>query len=102
MSSNKQILTLLVPPTVQEKLLDVLLEAVGEDVLISVPTFRHGGPQARLSNLEQVMGRSAALQIQVLLTSEAMGALLQRLREELRGTGLRYWASALTDEGEIE
>ena len=52
--------------------------------------------------LEQVLGRSDAVQVQILVTQEEMNQLLERLREEFRGTGLRYWASALAAEGEIE
>jgi hypothetical protein len=99
----KHSLTLLCLPSVEEKLLDLLLEAVGDDeVFISAPTFSHGLSHSRLSNEEQVMGRSASAQFQVILTEAEMSALLQRLRGELRGTGLRYWATALTAEGEIE
>jgi hypothetical protein len=98
----KLCLTLLAAPSVEEKLLDVLLDAVGEEVFTSVPTFSHGTSHGRLSNVEQVLGRSAAVQVQILVTQEEMNQLLERLREEFRGTGLRYWASALAAEGEIE
>ena len=100
---TKFCLTLLSPPSVEEALLDLLLDSVGEDeVFTGLPTFSHGLAHDRLSNQEQVMGRSASAQFQVLVTEAAMTALLQRLRDEFRGTGLRFWASALTVEGEIE
>ena len=95
-------LTLLAPPSVEEKLLDVLLDAVGEEVFTSFPTSSHGTSHGRLSNVEQVLGRSAAVQVQILVTQEEMNQLLERLRAEFRGTGLRYWASALATEGELE
>ena len=95
-------LVLLGPPSLEEKLLDVLLDAVGDEVFTSIPTFSHGTSHGRLSSVEQVMGRSAAVQIQILVTEQEMTVLVQRLREEFRGTGLRYWASALAVEGEIE
>ena len=95
-------LSLLAPPSIEEKLLDTLMEAVGDEVFTSVPTFSHGMAHGRMSSIEQVLGRSAAVQIQILLTEEHMSDLLQRLREEFAGTGLRYWASPLAIEGEIE
>ena len=79
-----------------------VLDAVGEEVFTSVPTSSHGTSHGRLSNVEQVLGRSDAVQVQILVTQEEMNQLLERLREEFRGTGLRYWASALAAEGEIE
>ena len=95
-------LVLLGPPSLEEKLLDVLLDAVGDEVFTSIPTFSHGTSHGRLSSVEQVMGRSAAVQVQILVTEPEMTDLVQRLRDEFRGTGLRYWASALAAEGEIE
>lgn len=100
---SKFSLTLICLPSVEEKLLDLLLAVVGDDeVFTSLPTFSHGLAHSRLSNEEQVMGRSASAQFQIILSDAEMTALLQRLRDEFRGTGLRYWASALTAEGEIE
>lgn len=95
-------LTLLSPPAVEEKLLDLLLDAVGDEVFTSVPTFSHGLSHSRLSNEELVMGRSASAQFQIVVTEQEMTVVLQRLRDEFRGTGLRYWASPLAAEGEIE
>ena len=95
-------LVLLGAPSLEEKLLDVLLDAVGDEVFTSIPTFSHGTAHGRLSSVEQVMGRSAAVQVQILVTEQEMTDLVQRLRDEFRGTGLRYWASALAAEGEIE
>ncbi len=95
-------LVLLSPPSVEEKLLDVLLDTVGNEVFTSAATFSHGTAGGHLSNLEQVMGRSASVQVQILATEDEMNDLLRRLRDEFRGTGLRYWASPLALEGEIE
>ena len=95
-------LVLLAPPFVEEKLLDVLLEAAGTEVFTSTATFCHGMSHGRLTSIEQVMGRSAAVQIQILVSEAQMNDLLERLRIEFRGTGLRYWASALVQEGEIK
>lgn len=97
---SKFCLTLLCAPAVEEKLLDLLLDATGS--FTSVPAFSHGLSHGSLSNEELVMGRSASAQFQLLVTEDEMAALLQRLREELRGAGLRYWATAVAAEGEIE
>ena len=98
---SKFCLVLLSPPSIVEKLVDLLLASVGDEVFTSVPTYSHGTAHGRLSASEQVTGRSAAVQLQILLTEPALTALLQRLRNEFCGTGLRYWASPLALEGEI-
>jgi hypothetical protein len=98
----KLCLTLLCPPSIEEKLLDLLLEIGPDDVFTSAAASSHGLATSRLAAIEQVLGRSASVQIQVLVDETGLEALLSRLREEFRGTGLRYWASVLSHEGEIE
>ena len=95
-------LNLICPPAVEEKLLDALLEIDGSDVFTSVRIHTHGVAHGRLSAQEQVMGRSRSMQIQVLLSEEALSQLLERVRRELAGTGIRYWASPVAFEGEIK
>ena len=98
---SKFCLTLLSPPSIEEKLRDLLLDAVGDEVFTSIATFSHGLSHNRLSTVEQVMGCSASAQFQVIVTEPEMTDLLRRLHDEFRGTGLRYWANSLVIEGEI-
>ncbi len=94
-------LTLVFDPQIEEKLIDLLLEVAGDDLFVSAPTFSHGTAYGRLSNEEKVMGRSHAVQAQILVTEERQEQVLQRLRERFAGTGLRYWAAPLSSDGEI-
>ena len=100
-SSRELCLVMVAPLTVEEKLLDVLLAAVGNEVFTSTPSFSHGTAQGRLTSVEQVMGRSRSVQVQIIVTEAEMGTLLQLLRESFAGTGLRYWAMPLAALGEI-
>jgi hypothetical protein len=52
--------------------------------------------------VEQVMGRSRSVKIEILVAEEEMARLLKVLRESFAGTGVRYWALPLAAEGEIE
>ena len=97
----KYCLTLICPPTVEEKLLDVLLANAGSEVFTSTPTHSHGSGQERLSATEQVMGRSPAMQVNVLLTTDELGKLRALLKRDFACTGVRYWATALAFEGEF-
>lgn len=94
-------LTLICPPTVEEKLLDVLLAYAGSEVFTSTPTSSHGTAQGRLTADEQVMGRSRAVQVNVLLTNDELRSLLQTLQRDFAGTGVRYWVCPLAFEGEL-
>ena len=92
-------LSLVCPPSVEEKLLDALLANAGSEVFTSTPTHSHGTAQGRLTATEQVMGRSRAVQVTVLLTSEELHRLRDLLQREFAGTGVRYWASPLAFDG---
>ena len=94
-------LTLICPPPVEEKLLDLLLASVGGEVFTSTHTHSHGIAQNRLTATEQVMGRSRAMQINVLLSTDELGRLRELLQREFTGTGVRYWATPLAFDGEF-
>ncbi len=98
---SKFCLALVCPPAIEEKLLDALLVSAGDEVFTSTPTFSHGTAHGRMANLEQVMGRSHSVKVEIIVTEGEMTRLLQTLRESFKGTGLRYWAWPLADEGEI-
>ena len=94
-------LSLICPPMVEEKLLDVLLANAASEVFTSTHTHSHGTAQGRLTATEQVMGRSRAIQVNVLLTTEEWDRLRAQLQREFAGTGVRYWALPLAFEGEF-
>ena len=98
---SKFCLTLICPREVEEKLLDTLLTSVEGEVFTSTTTFSHGTAQGRLSNVEKVMGRSRSVQVQIITTDEVLASLTELLTQRFKGTGLRYWASALSIEGEL-
>lgn len=94
-------LTLLCPPSVEEKLFDLLLATSEGDVFTSMAAATHGLAHNSLSPADQVLGRSASAQIQTILEESDVEQLLAKLRSEFRGAGVRYWAYPLTLEGEI-
>lgn len=98
---DKFCLSLVCPPEIEEKLLDALLVTAGDAIFTSTPTFSHGTAHGRWSSVEQVMGRSRSVTVQVLVTQTEMTRLLQALRESFAGTGVRYWAVPLAAEGEV-
>lgn len=93
-------LTVICPPTLEEKLLDTLLARAGAEAFTSTPTHSHGRAPGALSAHEQVMGRSRAVQVQVLLSRPDLEALREVLDAEFRGAGLRFWVTAVIEEGE--
>ena len=98
---NDCCLHLLCPLAVEERALDALLTLGGAGVFTSTPAHAHGFAHGRLSPAEQVTGRSEANLIQVLLPSDGLEALLDRLRLELPKAGVRYWVTPVCGQGEL-
>ncbi len=94
-------LTLLCPPAVEEKLLDLLLMSPNANVFTSAPTAAHGMAFNNLNQTEQVLGRGFATQVQVIISSADKDALLGAIKSQLAGAGLRYWTTPVLDAGDI-
>jgi len=94
-------LTLLCPPAVEEKLLDLLLMSPNVSVFTSAPTAAHGLAFNHLNQTEQVLGRGFATQVQVIIFSADKDALLDAIKSQLSGAGLRYWITPVLDAGVI-
>lgn len=94
-------LTLLCPPSGEEKLLDWLLSTSDCEVFTSIAASSHGLAHSSLSPSEQVLGHSASAQIQLMADEALVDRLLAQLREDFRGAGIRYWAFPVVLEGDI-
>lgn len=94
-------LTLLCPPAVEERLLDLLLMSPEAVVFTSTATAEHGLAFGHLSPTEHVLGRSLATQVQVLFAETDKAALLGNIQQQFAGAGLRYWVTTVVEAGEI-
>ncbi len=94
-------LTLLCPPAVEEKLLDLLLMSPNANFFTSAPIAAHGLAFNALSQTEQVLGRGFATQVQVIISDADKPALLKAIQTQLAGAGVRYWITPVLDAGDI-
>ena len=95
-------LTLLCPPAVEEKLLDLLLLSPHVSVFTSAATAAHGLAANGLSQTEQVLGRSFTTQVQVIIGSTEKDALLAAIQAQLAGAGGRYWDTPVVEAGDFD
>lgn len=86
---------------IEEKLLDLMLTSFPDDVFTSTPIFSHGTLPGQMSAIEQVIGRSGSVCVQILVSKEESDVLQELLRRDFRGTGIRFWATTLVVDGEI-
>lgn len=94
-------LMLLCPPEAEERLLDVLLMLPNTTVFTSKPTAAHGLTHENLDQTEQVLGRARATEVEVVFAADDKTALLDTLRRQFVGAGLRYWLTPVIESGEI-
>jgi hypothetical protein len=94
-------LTLLCPPDIEEKILDLLLLTPEVRVFTSAPTAAHGLGLSELNTTEQVLGRARMVQVEALLSEEHKDALLLVIRREFARTGVRYWLAPVVESGDI-
>ena len=94
-------LTLLCPPALEERVLDLLLMTPEIAVFTSTQAAAHGLSHARLSATEQVLGLAVMTQVQALLTLADRASVLASLKRELAGTGLHYWLTPVIEAGEF-
>jgi hypothetical protein len=86
---------------IEEKLLDVMLTSFPDDVFTSLPIFSHGTLPGQMSAIEQVIGRSGSVCVQILVSAEESDTLQALLRRDFAGTGIRFWATPMVVDGEI-
>lgn len=94
-------LTLLCPPQAEERLLDLLLMLPNTTVFTSTPTAAHGLAHDDMDQNEQVLGRARATEVEVIFAANDKAALLDALRQQFVGAGLRYWITPVIESGEI-
>ena len=94
-------LTLICPPAVEEKMLDLLLLSPNVTFFTSTATAAHGMAHEDLDQTEQVLGRARATKIQVIFAAANQAALLDAIRQQFSGAGLRYWVTTVAETGEI-
>lgn len=94
-------LTLICPPAVEEKMLDLLLLSPNVTFFTSTATAAHGMAHEDLDQTEQVLGRARATKIQVIFAAADKAALLDAIRQQFSGAGLRYWMTTVAETGEI-
>lgn len=94
-------LSLLCPPIIEEKLLDLLLMLPCTTIFTSTDTAAHGMSIGEMNQSEQVLGRVQTTQVQVVFAAHEKETLLNNICSQFAGTGLRYWITNVVEVGEI-
>jgi hypothetical protein len=102
MSQQKEYLvTLNVPPSLEEAIVDSLLMLEQELGFSSFVVNAHHHENKGLSLAEQVTGRQKQLRFQMYIDKNALDVLITQLKQEFSGSGIQYWVLPIIDNGVI-
>jgi hypothetical protein len=101
MSDKEFLMTINVPPSLEEPMVDCLLTFEAEHGFSSLPVNAHDHKNEGLSLAEQVTGRQRKIRFQMYVDAEDMDDLIQRLRKDFSGSGIQYWVIPVIDKGVI-
>lgn len=87
------LITLVVPPTLEEPLVDWLLQFESEFGFSSFPVNGHSSRHEGLSLAEQVSGRKKQIRFEMHLPESEWRPLIEQLQRDFNGAGIHYWVS---------
>jgi Protein of unknown function (DUF3240) len=101
MSCKEYLVTLNIPPSLEEMMVDSLLMLEAEHGFSSLPVSAHHHDNKGLSLAEQVTGRQKRIRFQMYVPVQDLPALLEQLRQDFSGSGIQYWVLPVIENGLI-
>jgi hypothetical protein len=101
MKTQEYLVTLNVPPSVEEAVVDCLLTFETEDGFSSFPISAHDHKNLNLSIAEQVAGRQDQIRFQMYIPEQDLPVLLDKLKKEFSGSGIHYWVLPVIENGSL-
>ncbi len=98
---QEYLVTLNVPPSLEEVLVDSLLMLEAKYGFSSFPVNAHHHENKGLSLAEQVSGRQKKIRFQMYVDVSGLSSLLTQLKQEFAGAGIQYWVLPVIEKGEI-
>ncbi len=100
--ANNVLLSLVVPPLLEDTLVDLLLEHNTVNGFTSHPINGHGISLHSLTPAEKVSGRQRQILFQTYLASEYCDELITNLNSHLPDSGIHYWVTPVIKAGRIQ
>ncbi|MCX7097044.1 MAG: DUF3240 family protein [Methylococcales bacterium] len=101
MTSNEYLVTLNIPPSLEEMMVDSLLLLEAEHGFSSFQVNAHHHENQGLSLAEQVTGRQKRIRFQMYVPADELPSLLTQLRKDFTGSGIQYWVLPVIENGVI-
>jgi len=101
MSHEDYLITINVPPSLEEAVVDFLLTIENAQGFSSFPISAHDHRIQDLSLAEQVSGRQKKIRFQMYVDKTIISTVINRLKTDFSGTGLHYWIVPILEHGKI-
>jgi len=101
MSGQEFLVTINVPPLLEEAVVDCLLAIDATDGFSSLVVSAHGSEHETLSLAEQVAGRKKQIRFQMYVPEQQIKVLIERLKQDFSGAGIHYWVMPVLESGSI-
>ena len=101
MSCKEYLVTLNIPPSLEELMVDSLLMFEEDHGFSSFPVNAHHHINKGLSLAEQVTGRQKRIRFQMYVPVDELPRLLAQLRRDFSGSGIDYWVLPVIENGVI-
>lgn len=101
MTHESYLVTINVPPGLEEAMVDCLLTFETAQGFSSFPVSAHDHRNQGLSLAEQVTGRQRKIRFQMYIDKQHLAALLTKLKADFPNTGMHYWVVPVLEQGEL-
>ncbi len=101
MSSQEYLVTINVPPLLEEGVVDCLLAIESADGFSSLTVNAHVSDHEHMSLAEQVAGTQRQIRFQMYIPEQKLNGLIDALRRDFSGSGIHYWVMPVLDRGYI-
>jgi hypothetical protein len=99
--NDEYLLTLNISQSLEEAMVDCLLQLESELGFSSFPVNVHHHQNRGLSVAEQVTGRQKQIRFQINVSAQNLPSLLASIDEAFSGSGIRYWVLPIVEHGAI-
>lgn len=100
-ATDQVMVVLTTSPSLQEPVVDWLLEHIEGGGFTGVPVSGHSSRLEGLSAAEKVSGRQQRYQFQIQMPAEKAEGFLESFREAFSGTDIRYWVMPVMAGGSL-
>ena len=101
MNEQEYLVTINVPPILEEAVVDCLLVIESADGFSSLVVNAHTSDHRTLSQAEQVAGRKQQIRFQMYVPEQQLSVLIDRLKNCFSGSGIHYWVMPVMESGTI-